>query len=200
MVLVIDTSSARTGLAVLASRDPGAAVAVEEAPPALRAEQLPAAVARLVQPRDLEAVMITLGPGSFTGLRVGASYGIGLARGRHLSLLGVATLALVRARATRPVTALVEAGRGRVYLEDSDGRAAVAVPSELPRDRAAWGWLSETTAAAVRAAGVDLLEESSLASFGEAASRCLGTAVELGYGTVKLLYISSAGVVLEKET
>jgi tRNA threonylcarbamoyladenosine biosynthesis protein TsaB len=68
-------------------------------------------------PRDLTAVGVALGPGSFTGLRVALSVAKGLAAAHDLALLGVPTLDVV-AYPHRwqpwPVCALVQAGRGRV--------------------------------------------------------------------------------------
>ena len=78
MDLVIDTSSPTTALAVL---DRGVAVA-ERVAGRLGVEELPDAVAGLAGDlRRLTRVTIVTGPGSFTGLRAGASYGIGLAQG-----------------------------------------------------------------------------------------------------------------------
>ncbi|MFZ0218398.1 MAG: tRNA (adenosine(37)-N6)-threonylcarbamoyltransferase complex dimerization subunit type 1 TsaB [Candidatus Dormiibacterota bacterium] len=196
MVLVIDTSSAWSGLAVLGERAAGAEVVAERTLPALRAESLPAAVAEVVGDRPLDAVAIALGPGSFTGLRAGASFAIGLARGARLALLGMPTLGLVRARASIAVTPLAEAGRGRVYLERAEGKVVVAEPAEIPHEVPAVGWLRGQTATAVRAAGVELLGDAALASFGTAAARSIGSATELAYGRVMLSYVSSAGGVL----
>ena len=84
-------------------------------------ELMPRVVAMLGQagllPRDLTAVGVALGPGSFTGLRVALSVAKGLAAANDMALLGVPTLDVV-AYPHRwqpwPVCALVQAGRGRV--------------------------------------------------------------------------------------
>ncbi len=50
------------------------------------------------RPQDLEAIVVGLGPGSFTGLRVAAAAALGLARGAGAVLRGVASVeALARA-------------------------------------------------------------------------------------------------------
>ncbi len=74
---------------------------------------------------DLSAIGVALGPGSFTGLRVGMSVAKGIAVSAHLSLLGVPTLdAVVQPYAfqTMPIWAVLGAGRGRYsvapYLAD----------------------------------------------------------------------------------
>lgn len=62
------------------------------------AELLPGMIARLIADvglalSDLTAVAVSIGPGSFTGLRVGLSAAKGLAQARHIPVLPVETLA-----------------------------------------------------------------------------------------------------------
>jgi tRNA threonylcarbamoyladenosine biosynthesis protein TsaB len=67
---------------------------------------------------DLNALAVSTGPGSFTGLRIGIAHAKGMATGRRLPLVGVSTLdTLASAQPQYPRHALitvVEAGRGRV--------------------------------------------------------------------------------------
>lgn len=68
---------------------------------------------------DLDAVAVSVGPGSFTGLRVGLATAKGLALGTGAALLGVSTLeALAEGYARTSVTlcALLDAYRGEVYM------------------------------------------------------------------------------------
>jgi tRNA threonylcarbamoyladenosine biosynthesis protein TsaB len=73
--------------------------------------------------RDLGAVAVGLGPGSYTGLRVGLSYAKGLAIASGCALVGVpsldaAALAVVELDAATPgamVCPVVDARRGEVY-------------------------------------------------------------------------------------
>ena len=138
-------------------------------------------------------MLVAIGPGSFTGVRVGVSYGVGLAMGLGVPLWGVGSLDLVAARSPGPVTALTEAGRGRVCFRDAGGEERLGEPTELPRDRPAAGWLRETTAAGVRAAGIRLLEEAELLGF--AAERPARWGLRAGWAMVGLLfgYLSSVG-------
>lgn len=65
---------------------------------------------------DLQAIGISLGPGSFTGLRVAMSVAKGLAFGRQIPLLGIPTLDVVAhpfAFQSLPLWAILAAGRGR---------------------------------------------------------------------------------------
>jgi len=186
MVLVIDTSSPYAAVALVHD---GKAVA-EDVAPGGREHDLPGRVLALVEPRRLTAVAVATGPGSFTGLRVGVSYGVGLAMGLAVPLLGLGSLDLQRARADVPATPLIEAGRGRVYWGPEDGgEPRLGEPGELPRDIPAVGWLRPETAEAVRAARVRLLEAGEVATFGAAAAGLVESAERLGYDTVKLKYM-----------
>lgn len=81
-------------------------------------------VAKITKP-DLQAIGISLGPGSFTGLRVGLAVAKGLAFGTQIPILGVPTLdAIARAHvfAAMPLWVVISAGRGRY----STARYAVA--------------------------------------------------------------------------
>src|SRR5256885_7794297 len=117
MVLVIDTSSVRSALAVLEDR----LVLGEEVWDSGHDEDLGLRVAALADPQELTAVAVALGPGSFTGLRLGVSYGLGLAMGRGIPLLGLGTLEIQAARASVQAMGLADAGRGRLYWLDPDG-------------------------------------------------------------------------------
>lgn len=67
-------------------------------------------------PGALQAIGVSLGPGSFTGVRVGLSVGKGLAVALNIPLLGVPTLdaaAYAHSRETLPVRSVLPAGRGR---------------------------------------------------------------------------------------
>jgi tRNA threonylcarbamoyladenosine biosynthesis protein TsaB len=47
--------------------------------------------------KDLSMIIVTLGPGSFTGIRVGLAFCKGLAEGLHIPLIGVPTLDVLAA-------------------------------------------------------------------------------------------------------
>jgi tRNA threonylcarbamoyladenosine biosynthesis protein TsaB len=82
---------------------------------------------------DLDRVAVTIGPGSFTGLRVGiaAARGIALAAGK--TVVGLSTLAayatpLIAADNALPVVAAIDARHDHVYLQvfGAGGRTLVA--------------------------------------------------------------------------
>jgi tRNA threonylcarbamoyladenosine biosynthesis protein TsaB len=70
-----------------------------------------------VSTTDLEAVAVALGPGSYTGLRIGLALAKGLALSRGLKLIGVPTFDVIAPRqpqSTEPLFVALEAGRGRI--------------------------------------------------------------------------------------
>lgn len=148
----------------------GRAIAVPGGPGADQA--LLRAAAELLAEADaaggLEALYVTDGPGSFTGLRVGLALVTGLAVARGLPVRAVGALELRAAVAPgHPrVLALMDALRGRVYAGRFDVQTGVPVPIgppvDLPFDALLAeldpGWVVvadeiEPWAAALRAAG-----------------------------------------------
>lgn len=68
---------------------------------------------------DLSAIVIVNGPGSFTGVRVGASTAKGLADALGLPVLAVSRLAVLASKASAASTAL-DAGRNEFYYREGD--------------------------------------------------------------------------------
>lgn len=103
--------------------------------------------------RDIEAIVVVNGPGSFTGIRVGLSTAKGLAESASIPIIAVSRLALLAAASTLPhVLAAVDAGRGEYYVgeyRDGDKLAEMLLSGE------------ETTAIAqLPGAGVLVCDES----------------------------------------
>lgn len=186
MILVIDTSSARSALALIR---PDATVAAEEIHDSGRAFDLPASFRAMAGDQTLTKVAVAVGPGSFTGLRVGVSFGLGLAIGLGVPIVPLRTLHLQAARSDDPVVAVAEAGRGRVYQLAPGSDPKLAEPGDLPRHLPVVGWLRPATQAALSAAGLRFRAESELRSFGTAASFMLGLAPEVAYGSLRLEYM-----------
>jgi tRNA threonylcarbamoyladenosine biosynthesis protein TsaB len=70
-------------------------------------------------PKDLAAIAVALGPGSFTGVRVGLATAKGLGYSLGIPVDGLSSLELLARAASAPpgslVCAAIEAGRGEVY-------------------------------------------------------------------------------------
>ena len=186
MILAIDTSSASSAVALL---DPGGDVVAEELADSGRTFSVSAHARAIASGHVITKVMVATGPGSFTGLRSGVSFGLGLAIGLRVPICPLSTFALQAARSDTAVTALAEAGRGRVYHLAPGGEPAVGEPSDVNGELPAVGWLRPTTEAALRAAGVTLLDPAQLRTFGSAAATFIRSAREVAYGSLKLEYM-----------
>ena len=187
MILVIDTSSAINALAIV---EPSGQVRSELRLPA-RSEDLRGTMKRFASTNALERVAVATGPGSFTGLRVGVSFALGLAMGLHVPVIPLPTLPLQAARADDPVLAVAEAGRGRVYYLVPGGKPALGEPADLPTHHEAVGWVRPETERSMLAAGVHFRPENELKTFGEGAAKMLETAREVAYGSLRIEYMQT---------
>lgn len=121
MILAIDTATDWVGLAL----HDGGSVLAEFGWRNHRTQtiELAPAVAQLweragVTPDNLSAIAVAVGPGSYTGLRVGLAVAKGIALGQNLPLIGVPTLDIVAAAIPVADTDLIvigQAGRTRLW-------------------------------------------------------------------------------------
>ncbi|HNS38826.1 MAG TPA: tRNA (adenosine(37)-N6)-threonylcarbamoyltransferase complex dimerization subunit type 1 TsaB [Promineifilum sp.] len=121
MILAIDTATDWVGLAL----HDGGSVLAEFGWRNHRTQtiELAPAVAQLweragVTPDNLSAIAVAVGPGSYTGLRVGLAVAKGIALGQNLPLIGVPTLDIVAAAIPAADTDLIvigQAGRTRLW-------------------------------------------------------------------------------------
>jgi tRNA threonylcarbamoyladenosine biosynthesis protein TsaB len=122
MLLAIDTSSPWIGLALYES-DQVAGEMLWQARERHTVELAPAIQGLLqrsgVTPAQLEVIAVALGPGSFTGLRIGLAIAKGMALALHIPIVGIPSLdALVAAQPVSdlPMAAVLQAGRGRLAV------------------------------------------------------------------------------------
>lgn len=85
----------------------------------------------------LDRVGVTVGPGSFTGLRVGLAFAKGIGQALAIPVVAVGTLEALAAGTPGRVLAVLDAKRGQVYLQAFADGVAVSAPDVLPLETAA---------------------------------------------------------------
>lgn len=138
-VLTIDAALGRRSAGIIADK----AVLFERREAAERGE--PGALAALVESvlahtgvtiEQLDAVAVTVGPGSFTGLRSAIALAVGLGLGSARPVIGVRVHEALEAAATRRGArgfwSAIDSKRGSVFLDQGAGPAACALDA-LPR-------------------------------------------------------------------
>jgi tRNA threonylcarbamoyl adenosine modification protein YeaZ len=162
-LLAIDAAGPRAGVAVLGAdgailfrRIADARTGLTEILPAL----LQAAVAEAKG--QIDAVAVSIGPGSFTGLRNAISLAQGYAAASGIALLGVPVAEAFAAAFPamhRPLWVAIRARKGRLFILH-DGAAEAYADADIPRTRAAIalaGDAAPEVAARLAAAGHDVL-------------------------------------------
>jgi tRNA threonylcarbamoyl adenosine modification protein YeaZ len=190
VIFVVDTSSARSGLALIR---PDGKVAAEETHESGRSLDLPGRFRVMTAGQALTKIAVATGPGSFTGLRAGVSFGLGVAIGLGIPVVALRTLDIQAARTDHRAVAVAEAGRGRVYSLVPGGDTQLSGPDDLPKDLQAVGWLRPATESLFRAAGIERLQDAELRTFGTAASQLLESASEVAYGSLRIEYMQALG-------
>jgi tRNA threonylcarbamoyladenosine biosynthesis protein TsaB len=85
----------------------------------------------------LDRIAVTVGPGSFTGLRVGIAFAKGLAFALGKPTVGVGALEALAAQASGLVFSAIDARRGQLYLQAFDEGAALMAPDAVSAEVAA---------------------------------------------------------------
>ena len=173
MILAIDTATRWLGLAL----HDGTAILAEHGWRAIQTqtiELIPAIEEMMTREGitavDLKSIAVAIGPGSYTGLRVGLAAAKGLSLANRTSLIGVSTLNILAA-ATGPYEAqllvVAEAGRSRVCAavyrwNNRHGWQAATTPvieawpdllAQLNRPTVATGEITADAAKLIRKAG-----------------------------------------------
>jgi tRNA threonylcarbamoyladenosine biosynthesis protein TsaB len=86
---------------------------------------------------DLRLVVATIGPGSFTGLRVGLAFARGVSLASGAPLAGIGTLAALTAGARGAAAGVIDARRGLLYVQAFEDGRALSEPDILPLAEAA---------------------------------------------------------------
>jgi tRNA threonylcarbamoyladenosine biosynthesis protein TsaB len=150
MILGIDTATAGTAVAVWAPEGPE--VERRDDPPA---DARPAHAQRLLPLVEevlaaagvtwdaITRIAVGVGPGGFTGLRLGIASARALAQARECELVGVSSLAALAKQGDRPlyvVVAVIDARRGEVFAAAYPGFGPVALAPEALAARIGPGW------------------------------------------------------------
>ncbi|TCM19409.1 tRNA threonylcarbamoyl adenosine modification protein YeaZ [Novosphingobium sp. PhB165] len=146
------------------------------------AEALVPMIAALPDRGRAGRVVVALGPGSFTGVRVGLAAGRALALAWGAEVLGYPTLSLIAAMARQergavPVAVVMSGGHGEWFTEGFDAQGATSRPLASLRPDAATAANPETILAGTQAEAL-LAAREALGGTGEALSiwpdaRCL---------------------------
>jgi tRNA threonylcarbamoyl adenosine modification protein YeaZ len=126
MILAFDTSTAACTAALfdgtgqcIASRD--------EIIGRGHAERLVPMIAELLDGRRADRILVGVGPGSFTGIRVAIAAAHGMAIGWNAEIAGMSSLALLAASADGEanVAAAMQGGHGELFVQQFEGGEAV---------------------------------------------------------------------------
>ena len=125
MILAIDSSSAACTVALLTTGGEVHA-SIDERIDRGHAERLAPMIEQLLGGHIPTQILVGIGPGSFTGIRVGLATAQGLSIGWEVDLRGVDSLALLAAssdrRTDQPVAVAINGGHGELFVRTFDGR------------------------------------------------------------------------------
>jgi tRNA threonylcarbamoyladenosine biosynthesis protein TsaB len=139
MLLAFDTSSAACTAALFDGS--GECVArKDEQIGRGHSERLVPMIAELLEGRAAERIIVGVGPGSFTGIRVGIAAAHGLAIGWDAELSGMSSLALLAASGYHDgaVATAVIGGHGELFVQEfsDEGEPASELRNVIPADAA----------------------------------------------------------------
>lgn len=111
----------------------------------------------------VERIGVTVGPGSFTGLRVGLAFAQGLGAALGRPVVGLSTLdALAASVGDRDVAALIDARRGQVYARFWRAGAAQGPAEALSLETARERLADFGPGATLVGSGADLLDDAAI--------------------------------------
>ncbi len=125
---ILAIESACRGCSVALMRDGNIIAYVRDDQPSRQAAQLVPMIERIMRDAqcsfsDLARIAVSVGPGSFTGIRIGLATACGIGFAANVPVVGISTLAAMAAAVESDcasVLAVLEAGKGEVYVQAFD--------------------------------------------------------------------------------
>ena len=144
----------------------------------------------------LDRIAVTVGPGSFTGLRVGIAFAKGLALALDLPAVSVGTLEALATEADGLVFPAIDARRGQLYLQAFENGRPLMAPDALTAETAAAriAEISQGRPFTLVGSGAPLLADfapsaETIAAEGADARQVARLALALSPGPLKPLYL-----------
>jgi tRNA threonylcarbamoyladenosine biosynthesis protein TsaB len=134
-ILVIDTSLAACQVGLF---DAGRQIAAASEPMERGHQERLAPMAAEAMVRsglafaDVARIAVTVGPGSFTGIRVGLAFAKGLQLATDAPLVGIGTLAALAAGVDGTAAGVIDARQGLVYVQAFDAGRPLGEPDIVP--------------------------------------------------------------------
>ena len=184
MIVALDSSTLTLSLALGRAGEAIPVASERHGPPAKMSDLLPAALLGLLGRAgltldDVQGFVVGLGPGSFTGLRIGLATVKGLAYARRLPVAGASSLAALALEGPEgvPLGAIAVARRGELYLgryRRSGASVEALAPEEACTEADLARWLASEPQARVLGPAVHEVRDA-LLSAGVPADRLLST-------------------------
>jgi tRNA threonylcarbamoyladenosine biosynthesis protein TsaB len=201
-ILAIDTALGACSACVLDTSDPAPLAIEQTAMERGHAEALMPMIERVMGKIDggfssLDRVAVTIGPGSYTGLRVGISAARAIALAAGIPAIGISTLAASAApfigrEGGRVVAAAVDARHGQVWFQamNAQGKQLVSVRQVNHRD----------AARAIGAGPVSLVGSAALAVANEAWAIGLDALVVDDAKAPDVTWVARLGLIADPES
>jgi tRNA threonylcarbamoyladenosine biosynthesis protein TsaB len=201
-ILAIDTALGACSACVLDAGDPAPLAIEQTAMERGHAEALMPMIERVMAKVEggfssLDRVAVTIGPGSYTGLRVGISAARAIAFAAGIPAIGISTLAASAApfigrEGGRVVAAAVDAKHGQVWFQamNAQGKQLVSVRQVNHRD----------AARAIGAGPVSLVGSAALAVANEAWAIGLDALVVDDAKAPDVIWVARLGMIAEPES
>jgi tRNA threonylcarbamoyladenosine biosynthesis protein TsaB len=201
-ILAIDTALGACSACVLDAGEPDPVAIEQTAMDRGHAEALMPMIERVMAATEggfssLDRVAVTIGPGSYTGLRVGISAARAIAFAAGIPAVGVSTLAasaapLIGREGGRVVAAALDARHGQVWFQalNAQGKQLVSVRQVNHRD----------AARAIGAGPVSLVGSAALAVANEAWAIGLDAIVVDDRKAPDVIWVAHLGLIADPET